>query len=101
MNMRVRFPGPSLSKIQPSTAVNRENSVDDTSTAAGKGFLDMLGVFAEFRDEPAEGTPARGYREGANGARVRAFKAREGRVRLRKLSKSGRASVYRALEADD
>ncbi|GAA4249275.1 recombinase family protein [Azospirillum formosense] len=24
----------------------------DTATAAGKAFLDMLGVFAEFRDKP-------------------------------------------------
>jgi DNA invertase Pin-like site-specific DNA recombinase len=30
----------------------------DTSTAAGKCFVDMLGVFAGVRDEPAQGAPA-------------------------------------------
>jgi DNA invertase Pin-like site-specific DNA recombinase len=30
----------------------------DTGTAAGKCFLDMLGVFAEFETNPAPGAPA-------------------------------------------
>jgi DNA invertase Pin-like site-specific DNA recombinase len=30
----------------------------DTSTAEGKCFLDMLGVFAEFEDESAPRAPA-------------------------------------------
>jgi DNA invertase Pin-like site-specific DNA recombinase len=34
----------------------------DTSTAAGKCFLDMLGVFAEFETEPAARTAAGGDR---------------------------------------
>jgi DNA invertase Pin-like site-specific DNA recombinase len=31
----------------------------NTSSAAGKAFLDMLGVFAEFENQLPEGTPTR------------------------------------------
>jgi hypothetical protein len=36
----------------------------DTSTAAGKAFLDMLGVFAEFETNLRKERAARGYRQG-------------------------------------
>ena len=42
----------------------------DTSTAAGKCFLDMLGVFAEFETNLAARAPARRDRQGQVGRRV-------------------------------
>ena len=36
----------------------------DTSTAAGKAFFDMLGVFAEFETNPPPRAPGRGHRRG-------------------------------------
>jgi DNA invertase Pin-like site-specific DNA recombinase len=83
----------------------------DTSTAAGKCFLDMLGVFAEFetnlrRERQLEGI-ARAKAEGVykgrpasiDVAKVRAMKAEGmGATEIANALKIGRASVYRALE---
>jgi DNA invertase Pin-like site-specific DNA recombinase len=82
----------------------------DTSTAAGKCFLDMLGVFAEFetnlrRERQLEGiakAKAAGVYKGRpvsiDAAQVRELKARGlGPSRIAKELKIGRASVYRAL----
>jgi DNA invertase Pin-like site-specific DNA recombinase len=82
----------------------------DTSTAAGKCFLDMLGVFAEFetnlrRERQLEGI-ARAKAEGVykgrpasiDAAKVRAMKAKGmGATEIAKALKIGRASVYRAF----
>lgn len=83
----------------------------DTSTAAGKCFLDMLGVFAEFetnlrRERQLEGiadAKARGVYQGRKAsidtAKVKALKAEGmGASAIAKALKIGRASVYRALE---
>jgi DNA invertase Pin-like site-specific DNA recombinase len=82
----------------------------DTGTAAGKCFLDMLGVFAEFetnlrRERQLEGiarAKAAGVYKGRppsiEVARVRELKA--GGMRptdIAKALKIGRASVYRVL----
>ena len=83
----------------------------DTGTAAGKCFVDMLGVFAEFetnlrRERQLEGI-ARAKAEGVykgrpasiDAAKVRAMKAEGmGATEIAKALKIGRASVYRALE---
>jgi DNA invertase Pin-like site-specific DNA recombinase len=83
----------------------------DTSTAAGKCFLDMLGVFAEFetnlrRERQLEGI-ARAKAEGVykgrpasiDATKVRAMKAKGmGATEIAKALRIGRASVYRALE---
>jgi DNA invertase Pin-like site-specific DNA recombinase len=84
----------------------------DTSTAAGKCFLDMLGVFAEFetnlrRERQLEGiakAKAAGVYKGRpasiDAARVRELKAEgHGPTAIAKALNIGRASVYRALEA--
>jgi DNA invertase Pin-like site-specific DNA recombinase len=83
----------------------------DTSTAAGKCFLDMLGVFAEFetnlrKERQLEGiadAKARGVYRGRKAsidpAKVKALKAEGmGPSAIAKALKIGRASVYRALE---
>ena len=86
----------------------------DTSTAAGKCFLDMLGVFAEFetnlrRERQLEGI-ARAKANGAYAgkgrpASIEAAKVREMRAQglgasaIAKALGIGRASVYRVLEA--
>jgi DNA invertase Pin-like site-specific DNA recombinase len=85
----------------------------DTSTAAGKCFLDMLGVFAEFetnlrRERQLEGianAKARGVYKGRKAsidpAKVKQMKADGmGPSAIAKALGIGRASVYRALEAD-
>lgn len=82
----------------------------DTSTAAGKCFLDMLGVFAEFetnlrRERQLEGiakAKAAGVYKGRpasiDGAKVREMRAQGiGPTEIAKALKIGRASVYRAL----
>jgi DNA invertase Pin-like site-specific DNA recombinase len=82
----------------------------DTSTAAGKCFLDMLGVFAEFetnlrRERQLEGiakAKAAGVYKGRpasiDAAKVRQMKAQGmGASEIAKALKIGRASVYRAL----
>jgi DNA invertase Pin-like site-specific DNA recombinase len=78
----------------------------DTSTATGKCFLDMLGVFAEL-DEPAPRTPAQGDRQGQGRRRVQGptnFDRRRPGARnegpgaaseIAKALKIDRASVYR------
>jgi DNA invertase Pin-like site-specific DNA recombinase len=84
----------------------------DTSTAAGKCFLDMLGVFAEFetnlrRERQLEGiakAKAAGVYKGRpasiDAGQVRAMKAQGlGASEIAKALKIGRASVYRVLEA--
>jgi DNA invertase Pin-like site-specific DNA recombinase len=86
----------------------------DTSTAAGKCFLDMLGVFAEFetnlrRERQLEGiasAKARGVYKGRkpsiDPAKVRQMKAEGmGPSAIAKALKMGRASVYRALGSND
>jgi DNA invertase Pin-like site-specific DNA recombinase len=82
----------------------------DTSTAAGKCFLDMLGVFAEFetnlrRERQQEGiakAKAAGVYKGRPASidvtKVREMKAEGmGASEIAKALKIGRASVYRAL----
>src|SRR5712671_2581967 len=84
----------------------------DTSTAAGKCFLDMLGVFAEFetnlrRERQLEGiakAKAAGVYKGRPASidvtKVRQMKAKGmGASEIAKALKIGRASVYRVLEA--
>jgi DNA invertase Pin-like site-specific DNA recombinase len=84
----------------------------DTTTAAGKCFLDMLGVFAEFetnlrRERQLEGiakAKAAGVYKGRppsiEAARVRELKSQGMRpVDIAKALKIGRASVYRVLGA--
>jgi DNA invertase Pin-like site-specific DNA recombinase len=83
----------------------------DTSTAAGKCFLDMLGVFAEFetnlrRERQLEGiakAKAEGKYKGRppsiDAAKVRAMKAEGlGASEIAKALQIGRASVYRLME---
>src|SRR5436305_5347706 len=82
----------------------------DTSTAAGKAFLDMLGVFAEFetnlrKERQLEGiadAKSRGVYKGRKAsidrAKVKSMKAQGmGPSAIAKKLKIGRASVYRAL----
>jgi DNA invertase Pin-like site-specific DNA recombinase len=83
----------------------------DTSTAAGKCFLDMLGVFAEFetnlrRERQLEGiakAKAAGVYKGRptsiDAARVAELKAQGmGPAEIARTLNIGRASVYRKLE---
>jgi DNA invertase Pin-like site-specific DNA recombinase len=82
----------------------------DTSTAAGKAFLDMLGVFAEFetnlrRERQLEGiaqAKARGVYKGrkpsVDVAKVRELQATGiGPTAIAETLQIGRASVYRVL----
>src|ERR1700680_4831854 len=83
----------------------------DTSTAAGKAFLDMLGVFAEFetnlrRERQLEGiaaAKARGVYKGRkptiDAAEVRRLRDDEklGPAAIARRLRIGRASVYRVL----
>src|SRR6476661_9275092 len=84
----------------------------ETSTAAGKCFLDMLGVFAEFetnlrRERQLEGiadAKARGVYKGRKAsidpAKIKKMKTDGmGPSTIAKTLKIGRASVYRALTA--
>jgi DNA invertase Pin-like site-specific DNA recombinase len=84
----------------------------DTSTAAGKCFLDMLGVFAEFetnlrKERQLEGiakAKAAGVYKGRpasiDATKVRELKAQGMRpTEIAKVLGIGRASVYRVLEA--
>jgi len=84
----------------------------DTSTAAGKAFLDMLGVFAEFetnlrKERQLEGiadAKARGVYKGRkasiDAAKIKELKASGmGPSAIAKALKVGRASVYRALSS--
>jgi DNA invertase Pin-like site-specific DNA recombinase len=98
---------------QPTASLKATEQPIDTSTAAGKCFLDMLGVFAEFetnlrRERQLEGiarAKAKGVYKGRpasiDAAKVRAMKAKGmGATQIAKALKIGRASVYRALEGD-
>jgi DNA invertase Pin-like site-specific DNA recombinase len=84
----------------------------DTTSAAGKAFLDMLGVFAEFetnlrKERQAEGiakAKAAGVYKGRPPSidigKVQALKQKGlGASQIAKALKIGRASVYRALDA--
>jgi len=84
----------------------------DTSTAAGKCFLDILGVFAEFetnlsKERQLEGIAKakaagvyRGRRVSIDAATVREMSARGlGPTAIAKALGIGRASVYRIVEA--
>lgn len=83
----------------------------DTSTAAGKAFLDMLGVFAEFetnlrRERQMEGIAKakakgvyKGRRPSIDSAAVRKLRSEGvGPAEIARKLGIGRASVYRALE---
>jgi DNA invertase Pin-like site-specific DNA recombinase len=83
----------------------------DTSTAAGKCFLDMLGVFAEFetnlrRERQLEGIAKakaagvyRGRKPSIDPAEIVRLKTEGvGATEISKRLKIGRASVYRVLE---
>lgn len=82
----------------------------DTSTAAGKAFLDMLGVFAEFetnlrRERQLEGIAAakeagvyKGRPAKIEAAKINALQAEGlGATEIAKRLKIGRASVYRLM----
>jgi DNA invertase Pin-like site-specific DNA recombinase len=82
----------------------------DTSTAAGKAFLDMLGVFAEFetnlrKERQLEGIAKakaagvyKGRKPSVDAAQVRALKKEGmGPSAIAETLGIGRASVYRAL----
>lgn len=85
----------------------------DTSTAAGKAFLDMLGVFAEFetnlrRERQMEGIAKakergvyKGRKRSVDADRVKALRdTGMGAVAIARELGIGRASVYRALAVD-
>jgi len=85
----------------------------DTSTPAGKAFLDMLGVFAEFetslrRERQLEGIAKakaagvyRGRKPQIDADRVRELKADGIRpAEIARRLKCGRASVYRVLGSE-
>lgn len=83
----------------------------DTHSAAGKAFLDMLGVFAEFetnlrRERQCEGIAAakargvyRGRKSSVNTAEVQRLRIEEklGATEIARRLGIGRASVYRVL----
>ncbi|MBB2200466.1 recombinase family protein [Gluconacetobacter tumulisoli] len=84
----------------------------DTSTSAGKAFLDMLGVFAEFetnlrRERQLEGIAAakergvyKGRKASIDAERVRELHAEGvGASEIARQLGIGRASVYRVLES--
>ncbi len=86
----------------------------DTATAAGKAFLDMLGVFAEFetnlrRERQLEGIAkakeaglyaGKGRKPSVDVAAVKKLRADGvGPAEIARQLKIGRASVYRALDA--
>ena len=87
----------------------------DTSTAAGKAFLDMLGVFAEFetnlrRERQMEGIAQakakgvyRGRKPSIDPIEVRRLRVEEklGATAIAQRLGIGRASVYRMLSAVD
>ena len=83
----------------------------DTSTAAGKAFLDMLGVFAEFetslrKERQLEGIAKakaegiyKGRKPSIDADRVRQLKAEGlGATEIAKKTGIARASVYRILD---
>ena len=95
-----------------SAALRATEQPIDTSTAAGKAFLDMLGVFAEFetnlrRERQMEGiakAKAAGVYKGRKpsidpGAVKKLRDDGLGPAAIAKRLKIGRASVYRVLAA--
>ena len=85
----------------------------DTSTSAGKAFLDMLGVFAEFetnlrRERQLEGIAKakgegvyKGRKPSIDIERVRSFRASGmGPAAIARELKMARSSVYRVLDGD-
>lgn len=98
-------------KARGATLRSTEQPID-TSTAAGKCFLDMLGVFAEFetnlrRERQLEGIAKaklagvyKGRPPSIDPAQIRRMKGDGmGASEIAKTLKIGRASVYRALES--
>ena len=82
-----------------SAALKATEQPIDTSTAAGKAFLDMLGVFAEFetnlrRERQLEGIADAKAREVYRGRKASIDPAK---FRDAKALKIGGASVYRAV----
>lgn len=87
----------------------------DTRSAAGKAFLDMLGVFAEFetnlrRERQQEGIAAakmrgvyRGRKPSIDHAEIQRLRVEEnlGATEIARRLGVGRASVYRALADDE
>jgi DNA invertase Pin-like site-specific DNA recombinase len=73
----------------------------DTSTAAGKCFLDMLGVFAEFENNLRRAT-ARGHREGEGSGRLQGAAAFDGGPRVCELKAQGMrpTDIAKALKID-
>lgn len=84
----------------------------DTSTAAGKCFLDMLGVFAEFETNLRKERQAEGINKAKHEGKYQGRKKSIDDDAIRKLSSEGfgktqiaiklginRSSVYRALSA--
>lgn len=100
---------------QKGVALRATEQPIDTATAAGKAFLDMLGVFAEFetnlrRERQMEGiaqAKAKGVYKGRkrviDPAEVRRLRDEErlGPTAIAARLGIGRASVYRALAAGD
>ena len=90
----------------------RDRAARDTGTAAGKAFLDMLGVFAEFetnlrRERQLEGIALaktrgvyKGRKPSVDIAEVRRLRHEEklGPAAIARRLGIGRTSVYRALE---
>ncbi len=86
----------------------------DTGTAAGKAFLDMLGVFAEFetnlrRERQIEGIAAakvrgvyHGRKPSVDTAKIKRLRHEEklGATAIARQLGIGRATVYRALASD-
>ena len=86
----------------------------DTGSAAGKAFLDMLGVFAEFetnlrRERQMEGIQAakkkgvyKGRPRSIDAAKIRALMGQGiGASAVAKKMGIGRASIYRVLKQDE
>ena len=96
---------------QKGVALRATEQPIDTGTAAGKAFLDMLGVFAEFetnlrRERQAEGIAAakargvyRGRKPSIDAAEIRRLREQEslGATAIAERLGIGRASVYRVL----
>jgi DNA invertase Pin-like site-specific DNA recombinase len=98
--------------IAKGVALRSTDTPIDTSTAAGKAFLQMLGVFAEFetnlrKERQLEGIAKAkaagvytGRKASIDPAQVRALHAEGlGATAIAKQLAIGRASVYRILEA--